>query len=205
MPAPRILLLAVALFSLLSGWGVANALATEDGPSSAESRSDYVVGPGDTLQVFVWRNAELSTTVPVRPDGKISTPLVEDMVAVGKTPAQLARDIESVLAEFVRSPTVNVILVTASGTLSQVKVLGQVRTPQNVPYRDGLRVLDVILQSGGLTDFAAPNRAKIVRQGKDGKTQEIRVRAGDLLEDGDVDQNLALQPGDMLVIPQARF
>jgi len=170
------------------------------------SRADYVIGPGDTLQVFVWRNPELSTSVPVRPDGKISTPLVEDMVAVGKSPAQLARDIEKVLAEYVRSPTVNVIVANAASALSQVKVVGEVKVPQSVPYRDGLRVLDVVLVSGGVTDFAAPNRAKIVRAATNNqKPKEERVRLGDLLQKGDMSQNLALAPGDVLVVPQARF
>ena len=112
----------------------------QDTPLPA-SRTDYVIGPGDTLQVFVWRNPELSSTVPVRPDGKISTPLVEDMVAVGKSPAELARDIEKVLAEYVRSPTVNVIVANAASALSQIKVVGEVKAPQSMPYRDGLRVL----------------------------------------------------------------
>ncbi len=170
------------------------------------SRSDYLIGPGDTLQVFVWRSPELSTSIPVRPDGKISTPLVEDMVAVGKTPAQLARDIEQVLAEYVRSPTVNILVVNAAGTLSQVKVMGEVKTQQNVPYRDGLRVLDVVLAAGGFTDFAAPNRAKLVRAAVgDQKPRDERVRLGDLMQKGDMSQNLLLKPGDVLVVPQARF
>ena len=170
------------------------------------SRADYVIGPGDSLQVFVWRNPELSTTVPVRPDGKISTPLVEDMVAVGKSPAQLARDIEKVLAEYVRSPTVNVIVANAASALSQVKVVGEVKVPQSMPYRDGLRVLDVVLVSGGVTDFAAPNRAKLVRAATNNqKPKEERVRLGDLLQKGDMSQNLLLAPGDVLVVPQARF
>lgn len=170
------------------------------------SRTDYVIGPGDTLQIFVWRNPELSTTVPVRPDGKISTPLVEDMVAVGKSPAQLARDIEKVLAEYVRSPTVNVIVANAASALSQIKIVGEVKAPQSVPYRDGLRVLDVVLVAGGVTDFAAPNRAKIVRAATGNqKPKEEKVRLGDLLQKGDMSQNLALAPGDVLVVPQARF
>jgi len=174
--------------------------------SPPPSRADYVIGPGDTLQVFVWRNPELSTSVPVRPDGKISTPLVEDMVAVGKSPAQLARDIEKVLAEYVRSPTVNVIVANAASALSQVKVVGEVKVPQSVPYRDGLRVLDVVLVSGGVTDFAAPNRAKLVRAATNNqKPKEERVRLGDLLQKGDMSQNLLLAPGDVLVVPQARF
>lgn len=184
----------------------AAAQTADDAAAVPPSRSDYVIGPGDMLQIFVWRNPELGATVPVRPDGRVSTPLVEDIVAVGKTPAQMARDIEKVLAEYVRSPSVNVIVVTAVGTLSQIKVIGQVKAPQSVPYRDGLRVLDAILQAGGLTDFAAPNRAKIVRAAPaGGKEQEIPVRLRDLMEKGDVKQNVVLQPGDMLVIPQARF
>jgi polysaccharide export outer membrane protein len=179
--------------------------AAEQGPPGP-SRSDYVIGPGDTLQIFVWRNPDLSTTVPVRPDGRISTPLVEDMVAVGKSPAELARDMEAVLAEFVRSPTVNVILQTAVGSLAQIKVLGQVKTPQSVPFHDGIRVLDVLLAAGMLTDFAAPNRAKVVRQPPGAaKPKDIRLKLGNLIEKGDTSQNIPLEPGDIVVVPQARF
>jgi polysaccharide export outer membrane protein len=163
-----------------------------------------VIGPGDTVQVFVWRNPELSVTVPVRPDGKISTPLVEDMVAVGKTPSQLARDVEGVLGEFVRQPTVNVIVTNAVSSFRQVKVVGQVRTPQSVPYRDGLTVLDVILAVGGVNEFAAANRSRIVRT-KDGKQTELKVKLGDLVQKGDMRQNVALQPGDVLVVPESLF
>jgi polysaccharide biosynthesis/export protein len=165
---------------------------------------DYVIGPGDSLQIFVWRNPELTVTVPVRPDGKISTPLVENMVAVGKSPSQLARDIEVVLSEFVREPQVNVILGAAVSTFSQVKVVGEVRTPQAMPFREGLRVLDVVLASGGLTEFAAPNRARIVRQ-VNGKNVETKVKLGDLLNDGDLRQNLELKPGDVFIVPQSMF
>jgi polysaccharide export outer membrane protein len=166
--------------------------------------ADYVIGPGDTVQIFVWRNPELSVTVPVRPDGKISTPLVEDMVAVGKTPSQLARDVEGVLAEYVRQPTVNVIVTEAVSSFRQVRVVGQVRQPQSVAYRDGLTVLDVVLAVGGVSEFAAPNRARVVRT-KDGKQTEIRVKLGDLLDKGDLRQNVVLQPGDVLVIPESLF
>jgi polysaccharide biosynthesis/export protein len=170
----------------------------------ARIADDYIVGPGDSLQIFVWRNPELSVTVPVRPDGKISTPLVENMVAVGKSPSKLARDIEVVLSEFVRTPQVNVIVGTAVSTFSQVKVVGQVRQPQGLPYREGLRVLDVVLATGGLTDFAAPNRARIVRQ-VNGKNVETRVKLGDLLNKGDLRQNIELKPGDVLIVPQSLF
>jgi len=164
---------------------------------------DYVIGPGDILSVFVWRNADLSSQVPVRPDGKISTPLVEDMVAVGKTTSQLARDIENTLEKYVRSPSVNVIVVNALSAMSQVTVVGAATNPKSIPYREGLKVLDAVLAVGGLTQFAAGNRAKIEREEKGGRKQEIKVKLKRLLEDGDLSQNLPLQPGDVLVIPES--
>jgi len=166
--------------------------------------TDYIIGPGDTLQVFVWRNPELTTTVPVRPDGKISTPLVEDMVAVGKNPSALARDIEKQLAEYVRSPQVNVIVTIPASVFSQVKVIGQVNKPQSLPYREGMTVLDAVLAVGGLAQFAAGNRARIVRT-EDGKQHEIKIKLGELVNSGDMKQNLALRPGDVLVVPESRF
>lgn len=178
----------------------------EQAPAPAESKvtNDYMIGPGDTLQVFVWRNPELTTTVPVRPDGKISTPLVEDMVAVGKTPSQLARDIETVLGEYVRSPQINVIVTQPASAFSQIKVIGQVARPQSIAYRDGLTVLDAVLAVGGLGPFAAGNRAKIVRA-ENGKQREIKIKLSALVNDGDMRQNLPLQPGDVIVIPESRF
>lgn len=173
-------------------------------PPAAESDANYIIGPGDTIQIFVWRNPELSVTVPVRPDGKISTPLVEDMVAVGKSPTQLSRDIEAVLVEYIRSPQVNVIVSNAVSTFSQVKGLGQVKNPQAVPFREGMHVLDLVLAMGGLTDYAAGNRAKIVRQ-QGGVHQELRVRLNDLMNRGDMNQNLELKPGDVLIVPSSLF
>jgi len=166
--------------------------------------ANYMIGPGDALQIFVWRNTELTVTVPVRPDGKISTPLVEDMVAVGKTPSQLARDIEKVLSEFIRSPQVNVIVTTPVSAFSQVKVIGQVVTPQSLAYREGMRVLDAILATGGLGPFAAGNRAKIVRR-VEGKEVSLKVKIANLVNKGDMAQNLELRPGDVLVIPESRL
>jgi polysaccharide export outer membrane protein len=163
----------------------------------------YVIGPGDTLEIFVWRNPDLSATIPVRPDGKISTPLVEDMVAVGKTPSQLARAIEKVLSDYVRSPQVNIIVTQPVSALSQVKVIGQVTKPQAVPYREGLTVLDVVLSAGGMTQFAAGNRAKIMRT-QGGKQSEIKVKLANLIN-GDMTQNILMKPGDVLVIPQSFF
>lgn len=198
----------MAALCLVTGSAV---LAAAETPPAAPMQPatvspDYSIGPGDVLQIFVWRNPELSASIPVRPDGKISTPLVEDMVAVGKTPAQLARDMETVLSEYVRSPTVNVIVTTAASALSQIKVMGQVKTPQSIPYRDGLRVLDVVLLVGGFTDYAAPNRAKIVHAAAGGaQPREERLKLGNLMQKGDMRQNILLKPGDVLVIPQARF
>ncbi len=179
--------------------------AEQPAPAPSTVGPNYVVGPGDSLQIFVWRNPELTTTVPVRPDGKITTPLVQDMVAVGKTPSQLAKDIETVLAEYIRSPQVNVIVVNPLSAFSQVKVIGHVTNPQSLPYREGMRVLDAVLASGGLAQFAAGNRAKIVRKEADGNQKELRVRLADLLNKGDMRQNLELRPGDVLVIPESRF
>lgn len=194
--------------AVLSCLLVAPLSAQETPPVSpagiAVNSPDYVIGPGDILQVFVWRNPELSSTVPVRPDGKISTPLNEDMMATGKSPSHLARDIEKVLSEFVRSPQVNVIVNTAVSTYSQVKVVGQVKNPQALPFRSGLHVLDVVLATGGITPFAAPNRARIVRV-VNGKTTEIKVKLGNLLNDGDLRQNLELLPGDVFIVPQSMF
>jgi polysaccharide export outer membrane protein len=165
---------------------------------------NYMIGPGDTLQIFVWRNPELTTSVPVRPDGKITTPLVQDMVAVGKTPSQLARDIEVVLAEYIRTPQVNVIVSNPLSAFSQVKVIGQVTNPQSIAYREGMRVLDAVLAAGGLAEYAAGNRAKIVRK-ENGKDVELRVRVADLINKGEMKNNLELKPGDVLVIPESFF
>ena len=173
-------------------------------PPAPQVDANYLIGPGDMLQVFVWRQPELSVSVPVRPDGKVSTPLVEDIVAVGKTPSELAREIERVLAEFVRSPQVNVIVSQPVSTLSQIKIIGQVAKPQAVPYREGITALDAVLAVGGLAPFAAGNRAKIVRT-ENGKTREIKLKLDDLVNKGDMRHNISLQPGDVLVVPESRF
>jgi polysaccharide biosynthesis/export protein len=179
------------------------AVAAESAVAPAVS-PDYRIGPGDTLKVSVFQNDELTATLPVRPDGKISTPLVEDMVAVGKTPSQLARDIEKSLAEYIKAPKVSVVVTVALSVYSQVKVIGQVKTPQSLPYRDGMTVLDAVLAVGGLSQFAAGNRARLVRT-ENGKQTEIKVKLDALLNDGDMKQNLALKPSDVLVVPETRF
>jgi polysaccharide biosynthesis/export protein len=180
------------------------AVAETEPPPNPSVPADYRIGPGDTLKVYVFQNDELSTTVPVRPDGKISTPLVEDMVAVGKTPSQLARDIEKSLGEYVKAPKVNVVVMIAVSVFSQVKVIGQVKTPQALPYRDGMTVLDAVLAVGGMGQFAAGNRAHVVRT-ENGKQTEIKVRLDALVNNGDMKQNLLLKPGDVLVVPETRF
>ena len=206
LPGRRRHALVVACVLLGAGLGAAAAEPEQaTPPPSSESTSDYIIGPGDTIDVFVWRNQELSTRVPVRPDGRVSTPLVEDMVAVGKTPSQLARDMEKVLAEFIRSPKVNIIVTEAASANSQVRVVGQAVRPRAMPNREGLTVLDAVIEVGGLSEFAAGNRAKLVRKEADGRTSEKRVRLRDLMEKGDMKQNLAMRPGDVLIIPETRF
>jgi polysaccharide export outer membrane protein len=185
------------------GQGIPAARAASPVAPTASS-PDYVIGPGDALQIFVWRNPELTTSVPVRPDGKISTPLVEDMPAVGKTPTQLARDIEKVLAVYVKQPQVNVIVTQPASAYSQVKVIGQVLHASAVPYREGMTVMDAVLAVGGLTTFAAGNRAQLVRT-VGGKQIELRVKLDALLNHGDMSQNLPVRPGDVLVVPESRF
>jgi polysaccharide export outer membrane protein len=198
------ILLIVGVGGCSSGPPLPVAGSTSDDPSSPD-QSNYRIGPGDSLDIFVWRNPEISAKVPVRPDGKISMPLVEDMVAVGKTPSQLARDIEAVLATYVKSPSVNIIVTGFQGVPSeQVRVVGQAANPQAVPYREGMTVLDVIIAVGGLGEFAAGNRSKLVRK-VNGETVEYRVRLDDLINDGDIRQNVEMRPGDILIIPEAFF
>jgi len=189
---------------VVAAFFIAPLVNAGDAPAPSTVSPDYVIGPGDTLQVFVWRNPDLSVTVPVRPDGKISTPLVEDMTAVGKTPSVLARDIEKALSEYVKSPQVNVIVTIPVSVFSQVKVIGQVLKPQSVPYREGMTVLDALLAVGGLGQFAAGNRAHIARI-INGKEQDIKVKLDALVNGGEMQQNLKLLPGDVLVVPESRF
>lgn len=174
-------------------------------PAPATAPSQYLIGPGDQLEVFVWNNKELSVNVPVRPDGRISTPLVEDIQAVGKTPTQLARDIEVELAKYVKAPKVNVVVRDFVGTFGeQIRVVGKATLPKALPYRRSMTVLDVMIEVGGLAPGAAGNRAKIVRSAG-GQRYEIKVRLDDLLNDGNLAQNIEMQPGDVLIIPESRL
>lgn len=166
---------------------------------------NYQIGPGDVLDIFVWRNPEISTSVPVRPDGKISTPLVEDMVAVGKTSSELARDMEQVLAKYIKAPSVNVIVMEFRGTFEkQIRVVGQAARPQSIAYREGMTVLDLMIAVGGLGEFAAGNRAKLIRR-VDGVVTEYRIRLDDLLNKGEIKYNIDIKPGDVLIIPESFF
>jgi polysaccharide export outer membrane protein len=187
--------------------GCSGAGVRPDAPDQAvaSETGEYLIGPGDTLEIFVWRQPELSVNVPVRPDGKISTPLVEDIVAVGKTPSQLSAEIETVLAEYIRQPEVNVIVQQFVGTFgAQIRVLGQAVQPSAIPYRERMTLMDAIIEAGGLTEFAAGNRSRVVRT-IDGQSTEIRVRLDDLINKGQIAENIAMRPGDVVIIPEAVF
>jgi polysaccharide export outer membrane protein len=171
----------------------------------AEPVAEYRIGPGDTLNVFVWRNPEISITVPVRPDGKISTPLVQDMVAVGKTPTQLSRDLEVALSEYIKTPQVNVIVTGFVGTFTeQIRVVGMATEPMALSFRQNMTLLDVMIEVGGLAPGAAGNRATVIRRSS-GQEIEIPVRLGDLLNKGKIAANISMRPGDVLIIPESRF
>lgn len=166
---------------------------------------EYIIGPLDNLNIFVWRNPDVSISVPVRPDGRISTPLIEDLAAAGKTPTQLARDVEGELAKFIQDPIVTVIVTGFNGPFArQVRVVGQATRPQAIPYRDNMTLLDVMVAVGGITEFAAGNRASIVRT-VNTEQKQYRVRVSDLVKDGDVTANVQMLPGDILIIPESWF
>lgn len=172
--------------------------------AAATSGYNYVVGPGDTLSISVWRNPELSLTVPVRPDGKLSTPLVDELVAQGKTTVEIARDIEKALSKLVRDPVVTVIVTNFVGPYSeQIRVVGEATRPQALPYKQKMTVLDVMIAVGGLTDFADGNSASITRTSEGDKRYSVRLK--DLLKRGDTSANVEMKPGDILTIPQGWF
>jgi len=166
---------------------------------------EYLVGPGDILNIIVWRNPEVSMSVPVRPDGEITTPLVEDLPASGKTSSQLARDIEKALSKYIQDPIVTVIVTGFVGPYSeQIRVIGQAAKPQALPYRIDMTVMDVLIAVGGLTDFADGNKASIIRK-VGGKQQQLGLRLNDLIKDGDITANVPMRPGDVLIIPESFF
>ncbi|MBI5430608.1 MAG: polysaccharide biosynthesis/export family protein [Nitrosomonadales bacterium] len=192
------------LFSALITGGCAlhpELLAQEDPVPTR----DYLIGSGDSLNIIVWRNPEVSMSVPVRPDGKITTPLVEDLQASGKTSSQLARDIEKALAKYIQDPIVTVVVTGFVGPYSQqIRVIGQATKPQTLPYRDNMTLIDVLIAVGGLTTFADGNAASIIRR-VNGKQQQFSVLLGDLIIDGDMSANVSMQPGDVLIIPESFF
>lgn len=203
IPATAMRAAVMAAFLLLvTACGSGGTIRPENCPVATTGIGGYVIGPGDILNIVVWRNEELSTEIPVRPDGRISTPLIDDMVASGKTPSQLSADMEEVLGEFLRTPEVSVI-VTQQGATNQIQVVGEASAPQALSYREGLRVLDVVVAVGGLNEFAAGNRSRVIRESENGQV-ECRVKIKALL-DGDMSQNILVFPGDVLVIPETRL
>ncbi len=167
----------------------------------------YVIGPLDSLQIFVWRNPELSTGVVVRPDGRISVPLIDDLAATGQTPSQLARAIEEKLGTYIQNPIVTVIVGGFNGPFAQqVRVVGEATNPQAIPYRANMTLLDVMIAVGGLTEFAAGNRARLVRfDANSGSQREFGIKIDSLLKDGNIKSNVRIEPGDVIIIPESFF
>lgn len=201
----KIYLLPAILAGLLAG--CASGPVYPPAPAKVAEAADwhYLLGPGDTVNVFVWGNPEVSGSFPIRPDGKMTMNLVEDLQASGKTPTQLARDIEKILARYIQDPIVTVIVGGGVGPYSQqIRVLGQAAKPQALNYREHMSLVDVMIAVGGITDFAAGNRASILRV-IDGKPQQFGVRLEDLIKDGDISANVDMRPGDVLIIPESWF
>lgn len=180
----------------------ASFVSMQEGPGE-----EYVVGPLDELTIFVWRNPELGAKVQVRPDGRITTPLITDMPAVGKTPSMLAEDIRLQLSQYIEDPLVSVIVNSFAGTFSQqVRIVGATEKPASIPYRANMTVLDAMIAVGGLSEYAAGNRARLIRFDKtSGKQKEFALRLNDLLKDGDSKANVMLSPGDVIIIPESMF
>jgi polysaccharide export outer membrane protein len=181
------------------------ATANPPAPSSAASPDyNYIIGPGDTVNIVVWRNPELSMSVPVRPDGKITAPLVEDLPAMGKDSTTLARDIEAAIGKFIRDPVVTVIVTSFVGPYTeQIRVVGEAAKPQTLPYKQKMTLLDVMIVVGGLTDFADGNATTLLRTAEGNK--QYSIRAKDLVKRGDVSANVEMKPGDVLIIPRSWF
>lgn len=190
--------------SLLLGLG---GCANRFPPAPSEAATPdykYVVGPGDIVNVVVWRNPELSMSVPVRPDGRLATPLVENLVAIGKDPSTLSRDIEKELAKFIRDPVVTVIVTSFVGPYSeQIRVVGEAAKPQVISYKQKMTLLDVMIAVGGMTDFADGNNASVLRTAEGNKQYGVRIK--DLIKRGDISANIEMKPGDVVIIPQSWF
>jgi polysaccharide biosynthesis/export protein len=200
--ATRTLVLSLALFFVAC---TSQNEAASTAPSTLGDSAEYIIGPNDELNVFVWQNPDLSVTVPVRPDGRISTPLVNDMVAASKTSAELSKDMETALSKYVKDPLVTVSVLTFNGPYSeQIRIVGQAAEPKAIPFRNRMTVLDAMIAVGGMTEFAAGNRTVIVRE-EGGEKKSYGVRLDDLLLNGDVSANVPLMPGDILIIPESWF
>jgi polysaccharide biosynthesis/export protein len=204
---------ATAVLALLALGGCAsgrtgNVLPPASFVGSSDQVSDnYEIGPADELSIYVWRNPELSTRIAVRPDGRITTPLITDMVAVGKTPAQLADDIRSVLTRYIQDPIVSVMVERPQGTFAQqIRIVGATARPAALPYRANMTLLDAMIAVGGLNEFAAGDRARLVRTDRaTGQTREYDLRIARLLRRGDISANVKLEPGDVIIIPESMF
>ncbi|MBW8911559.1 MAG: polysaccharide export protein [Sphingomonas sp.] len=175
--------------------------------SQEQPGEEYIIGPLDQLNIFVWRNPELSAKVQVRPDGRITTPLISDMPAVGKTPAMLADDMKIALGEYIKDPIVSVIVENFSGTFSQqIRIVGATAKPASIPYRANMTLLDAMIAVGGLSEYAAGNRAKLIRYNRNtGKQAEYNIKLSSLLKNGDSSANVRLEPGDVIIIPESMF
>ncbi|MCA3178848.1 MAG: polysaccharide export protein [Burkholderiaceae bacterium] len=201
--SPRLSFVVVPLAALVLA-GCASSSLPPAPVKAASTSYQYQVGPGDQLEINVWRHPELSARVPVRPDGKVTSPLIEDLVAVGKSPAALAREIEQRLARYIREPSVTVLVTTFVGNSSeQVRVVGQAARPAALPYKQNMTLLDVMIAVGGITEFAAGNRAVLIRQAENNKQYSVRLK--DLLKGGDVSANVEVLPGDVIMIPEGLF
>ncbi|HJW23698.1 MAG TPA: XrtA/PEP-CTERM system exopolysaccharide export protein [Rhodocyclaceae bacterium] len=173
-------------------------------PAAASSDYNYIIGPGDVVNIVVWRNPELSMTVPIRPDGKLASPLVENLTAIGKDPSALAREIETALGKYIRDPVVTVVVTQFVGPYSeQIRVVGEAAKPQMLAYKQKMTLLDVMIAVGGITDFADGNRASILRTAEGGKQYGVRIK--DLIKRGDIAANVEMKPGDIVIIPQSWF
>ena len=198
----------MAGLGLLAIWLTGCALGTSSYPAAPSAAAtpdyNYLVGPGDNLNIIVWRNPELSMSVPVRPDGKLTTPLVDELVVQGKTSVEIAREVEKALSKLVRDPVVTVIVTNFIGPYSeQIRVVGEAAKPQALPYKQKMTLLDVMIAVGGLTDFADGNGASITRASEGDKRYSVRIK--DLIKRGDISANVEMKPGDVLIIPQGWF
>ena len=205
MPNLRWALAAVVALVVALTTGCASTPDHPPAPLKAEGKDySYIIGPGDSINIVVWRNPELSMSVPVRPDGKIAAPLVDELVAQGKNSVELARDIEKVLSKYVRDPIVTVMVGGFVGPYDQqIRIVGEAARPQALPFKNDMTLLDVMIAVGGLTEFASGNKASILRTSEGGKQYSVRI--ADLIKRGDVSANVQMRPGDILIIPQSFF